>query len=92
MALERVVKYVNIDTFLAKALLQGFDQIWGARSVHSKGLTWKSPRIGNGNVCRQLDILVTHLVVLGCHWLVGWGVSFGLFLMESVFVTFTMDV
>lgn len=30
---ERVVKYVKITAFLAEALLQGLDQVWGARNI-----------------------------------------------------------
>lgn len=48
VVLGRVVKYVKTSTFLAKALLEGFDQIWGARSVPCRRvnmeITWNWKR------------------------------------------------
>lgn len=36
VAWARVVKFVKISIYLAKALLKGFDQSWGVRHIHCR--------------------------------------------------------
>ena len=36
VALARMVKFVEINVYSAKALLKGFDETWGARNVLCK--------------------------------------------------------
>ena len=79
---ERVIKQIKINNFFVVAMLQGFDQTWGARNVLCRRHNLLG--IGSDNVDKSLNSLMGNFgglgVVLGkwggsCFWLGGSGGS-----------------
>lgn len=77
VAWEKVVKYVNVSVFSAEALLKGFVQTWGARSVlcgcDNLIITWNWKR----KLWRLFGTLISYLMAWEVSLACGVGVVLG---------------